>query len=182
MPLVSLLPIFDRLNREYFEGLLSNGTQPVVSLRWSDGRLKSTAGFYRHFHGLCCTKKPEIVLSKPLLTRLPHSALESTLCHEMIHAWIDLVLKVKEVHGVNFHRKMEVINSSQEHFQISVRHKFPVPAKTPKWFGVCPLCHSRFPYQRLVRGVACKRCCDLYYSGNWDISCLLSFEPFLKEA
>ena len=48
MTLVPLLPIFHRLNRQYFDGLLVKGTQPIVSVRWSDARLRNTAGFYRH--------------------------------------------------------------------------------------------------------------------------------------
>ena len=67
------------------------GDQPLVAIRWSDGRLRKTAGFYRRGLGAPHKQGCEIVLSKPLLGKLPQSATESTLCHEMIHAWIDLV-------------------------------------------------------------------------------------------
>ena len=103
MPLVPLLPLFHRFNREYFNGALAIGSQPLLSVRWSDGRLRKTAGFYRRGLRVDGRNGCEIVLSRPLLELLPQTATESTLCHEMIHAWIDLVLQVKESHGPNFH-------------------------------------------------------------------------------
>ena len=181
MTLVPLLPIFHRLNREYFDGLLVNALEPIVSVRWSDGRLTNTAGFYRRGPGIIGGKIAEIVLSRPVLANLPLSAVESTLCHEMIHAWIDLILKVSEGHGPNFHSRMRSINSSQDRFCVSVRHRFPVPKKSPKWIAKCPLCGLSSPYRRLVRDAACKRCCDMLHGGKWHPSCLLTYEPALKE-
>ncbi len=181
MPLVPLLPLFHSLNRQYFDGSLTKAQRPRMSLRWSDGRLRKTAGFYRRHRGLFGLHHAEIVLSKPLLEHLPYSAVESTLCHEMIHAWIDLVLKKKEVHGPNFHARMSLINNAQNNFQISVRHSFPVPLNVPKWWALCPSCGLRFPYKRMVRGAACKNCCDNFHGGNWHASCLLIYQPALKE-
>ncbi|AAQ00883.1 MULTISPECIES: SprT family zinc-dependent metalloprotease [Prochlorococcus] len=177
MPLIPLLPIFHRFNRDYFDGLLVKDDKPIVSIRWSDGRLRNTAGFYRN--GIMAGGKRvcEIVLSSPVLENLPQSALESTLCHEMIHAWIDLVLKVSEGHGPNFHARMKLINSLQKNFQINVRHQFPVPVKLPKWWGVCPSCGLRSPYKRLVKGVACRHCCETFHGGKWHASCVLIYEP-----
>ena len=140
MPLVPLLPIFHRLNREHFDGLLSNGIKPIVSVRWSDGKLRNTAGLYRRSSVFGGRIFSEIVLSSPVLGNLPFPAVESTLCHEMIHAWVDLILKVEEGHGPNFRHLMETINSSQKNFQVSIRHKYPVPLRLPKWWGVCPSC------------------------------------------
>ena len=127
VPLEPLPPLFHRLNREHFEGSLSLDGRPLVALRWSDGRLTRTAGLYRrglHRDGsdLC-----EIVLSRPLLEPLPRSATLSTLCHEMIHAWVDRVLEVREVHGPRFRARMEAINRAQNDFEVSLRHRFPVP-------------------------------------------------------
>ena len=48
----------------------------------------------------------EIVLSRPILQSLTLSDIQSTLCHEMIHAWIDRILKINEIHGINFMNKM----------------------------------------------------------------------------
>jgi len=177
MSLIPLLPIFHRLNREYFNGLLAKDLKPLVSVRWSDGRLRNTAGFYRHGHQAGGKKVCEIVLSSPVLEHLPQSATESTLCHEMIHAWIDLVLKVSEGHGPNFHSRMNTINSLENHFQVTVRHHFPVAIKPPKWLGTCPSCGLSSPYKRRAKGVACKRCCDAFHSGKWHASCVLVYLP-----
>ncbi len=181
MPLVPLLPIFHKFNRQFFDGSLVKNDEPIVSIRWSDGRLKRTAGFYRRFYRISGKKGSEIVLSRPVLANLPESALGSTLCHEMIHAWIDLILKIKEVHGANFHRKMELINSSQAAFKVSIRHNYPLPSRPHKWWAICPICKARFPYHRIVKGVACRSCCNLHHGGSWDSTCLLIFESVLKE-
>ena len=86
MSLIPVLPLFLELNRQYFQNSLLENEAPRVSLRWSDGRMRTTAGIYRsktNFFGL---KASEIILSRPVLEHLPHKALMSTLCHEMIHA------------------------------------------------------------------------------------------------
>ena len=181
MPLVPLLPIFHKLNRENFDSLLVKESQPILSIRWSDGRLRNTAGFYQRGPRVQSPYGCEIVLSKPVLANLPKSALESTLCHEMIHAWIDLVLGVQEGHGINFRTRMDVINASQNRFQVSVCHKFPLPPKRPKWFAICPVCGRGSSYKRLVRGAACKSCCDNLHGGKWHSSCVLTYHPFMTE-
>ncbi|WP_269622014.1 SprT family zinc-dependent metalloprotease [Prochlorococcus marinus] len=181
MPLIPLLPIFHRLNRQYFDGLLVKDLKPLVSIRWSDGRLRNTAGFYRHGRQAKGQRVCEIVLSSPVLENLPQSAVESTLCHEMIHAWVDLVLKVSEGHGRNFQARMKAINAAQNDFQISVRHQFPMPIKLPKWLGICPSCGLSSTYKRRTKGIACKHCCDTLYGGRWNPSCVLVFQPLNLE-
>ena len=47
MPVIPLLPLFHRLNYQYFENSLTVNNQPLVKVRWSDNRLKTTAGFYK---------------------------------------------------------------------------------------------------------------------------------------
>ena len=182
MSRVPLLPLFHRLNREYFDSSLTSGLNPIVSLRWSDGRLRKTAGFYRRRLSFLGFSSSEIVLSAPVLENLPSHAVESTLCHEMIHAWIDLVLGLKESHGFNFHKRMNEINASQQIFRITISHSFPVPIASPRWLAVCPKCGLSSAYKRRVSGIACKSCCDSHYGGNWNKNCLLTFQPFLKEA
>ena len=177
MPLLPLLPIFHRLNREHFDGTLAIDGQPLSSVRWSDGRMSRTAGFYRRGPGIGDGRGSEIVLSKPLLEPLPQEATESTLCHEMIHAWVDLVLRRRESHGLRCRERMEAINAAQHRIQVSVRHRYPVPVKPQRWWAVCPLCGQRSPYRRRLRNVACRRCCDRLHGGRWDASCLLVFEP-----
>ena len=111
MSLIPVLPLFIKLNRQYFQNSLLEKGVPKVSVRWSDGRMRTTAGMYRRKTNVFGAKASEIILSKPILENLPEKALISTLCHEMIHAWIDLVLKVEEVHGPNFIKRMAEINS-----------------------------------------------------------------------
>ena len=177
MPLEPLPPLFHRLNREHFDGSLLLDGRPLVDLRWSDGRLTRTAGFYRRGRKADGASLCEIVLSRPLLEPLPREALLSTLCHEMIHAWVDRVLGVREVHGPHFRACMERINRSQEQFQVSVRHRFPVPMTEPAWIARCPRCGLRSPYRRRRRGLACRACCQRWHGGRWSDDCLLVFEP-----
>ncbi len=177
MPLEPLLPLFHRLNREHFELSLVRDGSPLVDLRWSDGRLTRTAGFYRRGrHGdgrdLC-----EIVLSRPLLAPLPQQALLSTLCHEMIHAWVDRVLGLREVHGPRFRARMAAINGQQTGFEVSLRHRYPVPVAAARWIARCPRCGQSSPYRRRRQGLACRPCCQRFHGGQWHVSCLLLFEP-----
>ncbi|MFL0781898.1 MAG: SprT family zinc-dependent metalloprotease [Prochlorococcus sp.] len=182
MPLEPLLPLFHRLNRDFFDGDLAVDSKSLTSIRWSDGRLRKTAGFYRRRPGGWASQRSEIVLSRPLLEPLPRSATESTLCHEMIHAWIDLVLGVQEGHGPQFHARMKVINAAQDTFQVSVRHQFPVPVSPPRWIAECPSCGLQMPYRRRVKGAACRVCCDQRHGGRWHASCVLSYVPASQEA
>ena len=111
VPLVPLLPLFHRLNREHFQGALadSDGTA-LVAVRWSDGRMRRSAGLYRYGRDREGRSISEIVLSRPLLEPLPQEATTSTLCHEMIHAWVHRVVGVEEVHGPQFRARMARIN------------------------------------------------------------------------
>ncbi len=178
MPLEPLLPLFHRLNREHFEGsLLAADQAPLVAVRWSDGRLTRSAGLYRSGRRADGSALCEIVLSRPLLEPLPRQATLSTLCHEMIHAWIDRVLRVREVHGPRFRDRMAAINAAQGEFVVSVRHSFPVPTQAAPWIARCPRCGHTSPYRRRRRGLACRPCCERFHGGLWDASCLLEFEP-----
>lgn len=181
VPLEPLLPLFHRLNREHFEGLLAPEGRPLVSVRWSDGRMRRSAGLYRF--GLRADGSPlsEIVLSRPLLEPLPREALLGTLCHEMIHAWTHRLLQVGEVHGPHFRARMAAINAAQDVFTVSVRHRYPLPGEAagaspaPRWLARCPRCGVTAPYRRRVKGLACRSCCQLHHGGRWHASCLLEF-------
>ena len=177
MSLIPVLPLFLKLNRKYFQNSLIEKGVPRVAVRWSDARMTTTAGIYRRKTNLFGVKASEIILSKPVLENLPQKALLSTLCHEMIHAWIDLVLKVEEAHGPNFNKRMAKINSVQTDFQITVRHSFPVSKRIPKWEATCPSCKRSFSYRRIVKGAACRSCCNNYFGGQWDQRCVLEFQP-----
>ncbi len=180
MSLIPVLPLFLELNRQYFQNSLLEKGVPKVSVRWSDGRMRTTAGIYRSKMNFMGVKTSEIILSRPVLENLPRKALTSTLCHEMIHAWIDLVLKVEESHGSNFHKRMREINSSQTEFQVTVRHSFPILQRIPKWVATCPSCKRRFSYRRIVKGAACRSCCNDYFGGRWNKKCELEFQPFSR--
>lgn len=176
MPLEPLLPLFHRLNREHFAGSLAPGGTSLVAVRWSDGRMSRTAGLYRSGRLADGSDLCEIVLSRPLLEPLPREATLSTLCHEMIHAWVDRVLGVREVHGPHFRARMAAINAAQEEFRLSVRHRFPLPARPARWIARCPSCDLTAPYRRRVRGVACRLCCERFCGGHWDPRYQLLFE------
>ena len=181
MSLIPVLPLFLKLNRQYFQNSLFDREVPKVAVRWSDGRMRTTAGLYKRKTNFFGVKAGEIILSRPVLENLPEKALTSTLCHEMIHAWIDLVLKVDEAHGPNFLKRMEEINSSQTDFQVTVRHSFPISTKIPKWVATCPSCKRIFRYKRMVKGAACRSCCNNFFGGQWDEKCLLIYQPFSEE-
>ncbi|MFZ9271263.1 MAG: SprT family zinc-dependent metalloprotease [Prochlorococcaceae cyanobacterium] len=173
MPIEPLLPLFHRLDREHFGGSLAPLELPRLVLRWSDGRMTRTAGLYRRGPGIS-----EIVLSRPLLEPLPREALLGTLAHEMIHAWIDRVLRRREVHGPHFRSRMAAINAAQSSFEVRIRHSYPLPqgaAPTARWLARCQRCGSSTPYRRRVSGLACRACCQALHGGRWHASCLLEF-------
>ena len=180
MSLKPVLPLFVELNRQYFHNSLSEKGVPRVSVRWSNARMSTTAGIYKRKTNFLGVKASEIILSRPVLENLPQKALMSTLCHEMIHAWIDLVLEVDEAHGPNFLKRMGEINSVQNDFQVTVRHSFPTKKRIPKWVATCPSCKRCFNYRRIVKGAACRSCCNKYFGGQWDQKCVLEFHAFLR--
>jgi hypothetical protein len=178
VPLEPLLPLFHRLDREHFDGSLVRDGRPLVDLRWSDGRLTRTAGLYRRGRRADGGDLCEIVLSRPLLDPLPRQATLATLCHEMIHAWVDRVLGVREVHGPRFRARMAAINAAQGEFEVSLRHRYPLPGEgeAAPWRARCPRCGRSSPYRRRRSGLACRLCCERFHGGRWDASCLLVFE------
>ena len=109
MAVIPLIPIFYRFNKLFFENTLIINQEPIVKLKWSDNRLKTTAGIYKRINNND-TIQSEIILSKPVLANSELNDIHSTLCHEMIHAWTDRVLKINEIHGFNFRSKMDQIN------------------------------------------------------------------------
>jgi predicted SprT family Zn-dependent metalloprotease len=177
MPLAPLLPLFHRLNREHFEGALAPDGFSLVSVRWSDGRMRRSAGMYRFGRRADGSALSEIVLSRPLLEPLPPEATASTLCHEMIHAWIHRVLRAEEVHGPHFRARMAAINAAQQEFRVSVRHRYPMPARPPRWIARCPSCGLAAPYRRRQAGIACRLCCERFHGGRWNAAYQLVFEP-----
>ena len=175
LSVIPLLPLFHHFNRAFFENSLVEDNKPLIKVRWSDNRLKTTAGFYkkRVIGGLIHS---EIVLSKPILEKLTIIEIQSTLCHEMIHAWIDRILKINEIHGPIFKKKMKEINNIQDIFEINIRHDFPVLRRDFKFKGRCIKCGNVYLYRRRMFNLSCKKCCNTYFRGVWSKSCLIVFE------
>ena len=175
MPVIPLLPLFHRFNSQYFKNSLVVNNQPLVKVRWSDNRLKTTAGFYKRkrINGLVDS---EIILSKPILSNLSINEISSTLCHEMIHAWVDRILNKNEIHGPNFSNKMNEINSIEKNFQISVRHSFPIERRELKYKGTCQNCGEKYFYRKRIKNIACKKCCVKFFNGSWNKHCLILFD------
>ena len=94
--------------------------------------MRTTAGIHKSKTNLLGVRSSEIILSRPVLVKPPQKALFSTFCYEMIHAWVDLVLKVEEAHEPNFFKRTAEIKSVQFDLKITVRHLFPVPKRIPK--------------------------------------------------
>ena len=175
MSVIPLLPLFHRFNKQFFDSSLTVNQEPLAKVRWSDNRLKTTAGFYKRKiqNGIIDS---EIILSKPILSKLSSKDIYSTLCHEMIHAWVDRILKKKEIHGPNFLNKMYEINQKQSNFQISIRHSFPVERRELKYTGICKNCGTKYMYRKRIKNIACQKCCSLYFNGLWNNNCLILFE------
>jgi len=174
MSVIPLLPLFHKYNKQYFDESLTINNVPLVKVRWSDNRLKTTAGFYKRkvSRGVIDS---EIILSKPILSQLSFTNVASTLCHEMIHAWVDRVLKINETHGPYFLNKMRQINKNENTFQITVRHNFPIERRELKFTGICSNCGEKYLYRKRVKNIACKKCCNLFFNGSWNKKCLILF-------
>ena len=175
MAVIPLIPIFHEFNKLFFENTLTINDEPIVKIKWSDNRLRTTAGFYKRIktNG---TIQSEIVLSQPVLANSELQNIQSTLCHEMIHAWIDRILNINEIHGVNFIKKMEQINLQQNNFQVTIKHNFPVLRRELKHVGVCLNCGNQYLYRKRMKNIACKKCCNLFFNGLWNKKCLIVFD------
>ena len=101
MAVIPLIPIFHKFNKLFFENTLTINQESIVNIKWSDNRLRTTAGLYKRTKSKG-TVQSEIILSKPVLANSELQNIHSTLCHEMIHAWIDRILNINEIHGINF--------------------------------------------------------------------------------
>ena len=116
--------MFHQRSQEHLRGL-TRGHQPLLAVRWSDvdacGGPRVSYRRARRSHPLLAGDRPVQAIAGSLFREagLP----ESTLCHEMIHARVDLVLKRDEGHGPYFRERMAAINASQSRFEVSVRYQ-----------------------------------------------------------
>ena len=175
MAVIPLIPIFHKFNKLFFENTLTINQESIVNIKWSDNRLRTTAGLYKRTKSKG-TVQSEIILSKPVLANSELQNIHSTLCHEMIHAWIDRILNINEIHGINFISKMEQINLQQNNFKVTIKHNFPVLRKELKYVGVCLNCGNKYLYRKRMKNIACKKCCNLFFNGLWNKKCLIIFD------
>ncbi len=109
-------------------------------------RLTSVAGRIGH-------RPPVIELSAPLLAAHPE-AVEATLLHEMVHAWLH-EHGLPNGHGAAFKRKMREVGLK------SIYHFLPVKRRTSqrRYVLSCPRCKVEFVRRRRPGfRVSCARC------------------------
>lgn len=132
---------FARLNLAHFGGAL-----PAYRIRYNR-RLTAIAGRIRY-------RPPVIELSAPLLQAHPGHA-ETTLLHEMIHAWLHL-LRLPTSHGRDFKRKMREVGLT------SIYHSMPTATKrrrAVRFRLICPRCGIQLTRARKpAYPVSCARC------------------------
>ena len=112
----------------------------------------------RHFGGVLRAyrighRPPVIELSAPLLREHPQ-ALEATLLHEMVHAWLEQY-RLPNGHGAAFKRKMREVGLT------SIYHFLPVRARrsTRRYMLSCPRCKAEIMRRRRPGlPVSCARC------------------------
>jgi len=132
--------VFARLNLQHFRSAL-----PAHRIRYNR-RLSTVAGRIVYRARL-------IELSAPLLAAHPE-ALEATLAHEMIHAWLHL-LRLPTGHGRHFKKKMRDVGLACIYHDLPVRRRRSKPSCTL----VCPRCATRLlRCRRPASRVSCGRC------------------------
>ncbi len=132
--------LYASLNARHFGGVLR--TYRIVY----NARLTSVAGRIGH-------RPPVIELSAPLLREHPQ-ALEATLLHEMVHAWLEQY-RLPNGHGAAFKRKMREVGLT------SIYHFLPVQARrsTRRYMLSCPRCKAEIMRRRRPGlPVSCARC------------------------
>lgn len=144
--------IFARLNAQHFGGVLR--AHRILYNR----RLTSVAGRIAY-------RARTIELSAPVLGRHPDH-LETTLLHEMVHAWL-FEHGLPTGHGAHFRRKMREVGLS------SIYHDLPVQRRrgsTRRYVLVCPRCGTRSLRLRRPSGrVSCARCCPRRFSARVEL-------------
>jgi predicted SprT family Zn-dependent metalloprotease len=161
--------MFDELNRIHFDGFLD--WLPVVL----NSRLRSSAGrFIPGSRKWFMEYPPKIELASYLFKEPNAEALvRDTLGHEMIHYWL-WVRRKPYGHTAEFYAKMR---------QMGVSRYNPVPrTRTYKWLYLCMNCQERFPTRRrLVKALACAKCCKKFAQGRYDSRFALVFQgPFVE--
>jgi predicted SprT family Zn-dependent metalloprotease len=132
--------LFALLNARYFSGVLR--AHRIVY----NPRLTSVAGRILH-------RPPVIELSGALLAQYPE-AIEPTLLHEMVHAWLEQH-RLPNGHGAAFKRKMREVGLT------SIYHYLPVQTRRSRrrYLLSCPRCKAQLMRRRRPGyRVSCARC------------------------
>jgi predicted SprT family Zn-dependent metalloprotease len=150
-----LLPIFNRINDESFDGFLD-----PPKLQWNS-RLRSSAGrFIPGKRALFHQDPPIIELASYLLEEIQaEDLIYDTLAHEMIHYWL-WVRRKPYGHSPEFLAKMKAMGVSRYN---------TVPRSRPyKYIYRCPSCAKDFPVKRKLGELACAACCKRFSNGRFD--------------
>lgn len=165
VPLPAAAPLYDALNREFFENIL-----PPCQIRWSR-RLTRAAGNIR-------VESRVISLSIPLLIDAfakgqtfticgvecddSETALKEILKHEMIHLWL-FEKGLPPGHTAQFRAKARAIG------QAKTRHGIDLPMPKSGWIYRCRNCGAQMARRRRVsRAAACAKCCREFSGGKFD--------------
>jgi predicted SprT family Zn-dependent metalloprotease len=150
-----LLPIFNRINDESFDGFLD-----PPKLQWNS-RLRSSAGrFIPGKRALFHQDPPVIELASYLLEeKQAEDLIYDTLAHEMIHYWL-WTRRKPYGHTPEFLAKMKAMGVSRYN---------TVPRSRPyKYLYRCPSCSKDFPVKRKLGVLACASCCKRFSNGQFD--------------
>jgi predicted SprT family Zn-dependent metalloprotease len=152
-PLPDLPPLFERLNRRFFEDRLE------ARCEWSE-RLVASAGNCRPAEGL-------IRVSAPYHRRTP-AVLPITLAHEMCHL-------VVPGHGATFRRLGEPIARALGAEWRQFRYADPwADLRRHRYLYRCPTCGAEMATRKRLQRVSCGRCGPHGYSEDHALACVES--------
>jgi len=152
---MNLLPVFERLNYEHFDGFLES---PV--LKWNS-RLKSSAGRFVPGSRKFLTQAPPVIEVATYLLEEPNAEhlVADTVAHEMIHYWL-WVRRQPYGHTPAFYSKMRQMGAS--------RYNSVPRLRPPKYIYRCLVCLKDFPAKRRLGNLACASCCRQHAGGRYD--------------
>jgi predicted SprT family Zn-dependent metalloprotease len=152
---MDLTPVFERINRESFDGFLD-----APQLVWNS-RLRSSAGRFIPGRRTVYFKYPAVIEVASYLREEIQAVdlISDTMAHEMIHYWL-WVRRKPYGHTTEFLSKMRAMGVSRYN---------PVPRKRPyKYLYRCPHCGKDFPAKRKLVALACGDCCKKHTRGLFD--------------
>lgn len=143
--------LYAMLNARHFGGVLR--AYRIVY----NPRLTSVAGRVGH-------RPPVIELSGPLLARHPE-AVEPTLLHEMVHAWLEQH-RLPNGHGAAFKRKMREVGLTSIYHYLPVRRR----QSNRRYLLSCPRCRAQLMRRRRPGfRVSCARCSPKRFNSHVEM-------------